>query len=81
MKNGMHGKLSRKMPTKDLAATTVVVETGSGRDRREGYEKDNHSEFTGADARAALVGQYRKKNQKKFAVKNSPKRTYGSSGY
>jgi hypothetical protein len=63
-------RLSRKMPTKGLGSKTVVVETGSGRDRREGYEKDHHNEFTGDDARASLVGAYRKRGGKKFGKKS-----------
>jgi len=74
------GKLSRQEPTKDLAAKTVVVETGSAKDRLKGYRTDN-TVFTGADARGALVGQYRRKNKKGFSAGNSPKRTYGSGGY
>ena len=75
------GKLSRKKPTRDLDAKTVVVETGLPKDRLKGY-RDDGTMFTGADARVALVGQYKKKNKKRFTTKNSPKRTYGASaGY
>lgn len=66
-------RLSRKKPTKGLGPKTVVVETGSGRDRREGYEKekDHHNEFTGDDARASLVGAYKKRGGgKKFGKKS-----------
>lgn len=73
-------KLSRKMPTKGLGTNTVVVETGLPKDRLKGY-RDDHTMFTGGDARAALVGQYKKKNKKKFATHSSKARTYGSSGY
>lgn len=62
------GKLSRAEPTKDLAAKTVVVETGLPKDRLKGY-KDDRTMFTGADARVALVGQYKKKNKKGFGRK------------
>jgi hypothetical protein len=73
-------KLSRKMPTKDVGEKTVVVEAGLPKDRLKGY-KDDRTMFTGADARVALVGQYKKKNKKKFTTHSSKARTYGSSGY
>jgi hypothetical protein len=70
-------KLSRSFP-KAPSSRTVVVETGIPEDRLEGYvgrkkkltglsgDERKNANFTGADARAALVGQYSKKNRKRF---------------
>lgn len=74
------GALSRKKPVKDLRAKDVVVEAGLPKDRLKGYREDI-TMFTGADARVALVGQYKKKNKKGFTTHSSKAKTYGSSGY
>jgi hypothetical protein len=58
-------KLARQEPKRDLGKKTVVVETGMPKDRLKGW-RDDHTMFTGSDARAALVGQYSKKNRKRF---------------
>jgi hypothetical protein len=49
---------------KSIKPGTVVVEAGLPKDRLKGY-RDDHTTFTGADARAALVGDYGRKNKKK----------------
>lgn len=70
------GQLSRKAPTRDLGARTVVVEAGLPKDRLKGYE-DDRTMFTGADARVALVGAYKKKNKKGFDATSGGKRGGG----
>lgn len=64
--------LSRKKPTTVPGKKTVVVEAGLPKDRLKGYI-DDRTMFTGADAHVALVGQYKKKNQKRFSAKSSQK--------
>jgi len=84
-------RLSRKEPDHKLEADDVEIEAGLPKDRLKGYlegrkmsglsrDERANANFTGADARAALVGRW-KKGKKGFRVHNSPKRTYGSSGY
>ncbi len=60
--------LSPKRPNKKIGKGTVQVETGLPADRNKGYRKDySRQRFTGADARAALVGAYEKKKGKRPA--------------
>jgi len=80
-------KLSTKQPTKSLGSGTSVVETGLVKDRWKGYKSTpDHPGFnpTGADARAALVGAYRKKKKGGFGRKDnergeSRRHEYGES--
>jgi hypothetical protein len=59
-------KLSKKKPMRKKLGRAVVVEAGLPKDRLAGY-KDDRTGFTGADARAALVGSATERNGKGFA--------------
>lgn len=63
-------KLGRRHTSRLSGGATV--ETGLPRDRNRGYEEEKTG-FTGADARAALVGSYSKSMKKKrgFGSKKS----------
>lgn len=85
-------KMSREEPTAVPTAKTVVVKTGLPKDRLKGYldgrklstrtmssvEKASAT-FTGADAQAALVGKYTKRNRKGF--KKGAHHSHHSGGY
>lgn len=62
-------KMSRQRPTKRIGKDTVAIETELPEDRLRGYRSDN-TVFTGANARAALVGRYEKRNRKRFPAKS-----------
>lgn len=70
-------KMSREEPTAVPTAKTVVVKAGLPKDRLKGYldgrkfsglsrDERASANFTGADAQAALVGKYKKRNRKGF---------------
>lgn len=72
-------ELSRKRPTRDIGARTVEIEAGLPKDRLKGYvdnddatvgPDDLKTKISGADARAALVGAYKKRNKKGFSEKS-----------
>lgn len=69
-------ELSRKSPTNKPGKKTVVIKTGLPKDRLKGY-RDDRTMFTGADAQAALVGQYSKKNKKGFKAGKGSSRSSG----
>src|SRR5512147_2183739 len=70
-------QLGRKHPTKKIPPKTVKIETGLPVDRNRGYRKDfSRQRFTGADARAALVGAYEKKRSKRPAGFPRTSRSY-----